>query len=80
MTQELEQSPAARARAIAESLVPEQLRDRTWTQRWNELKTWTSVAVSGVELRERYLDNEGEAGGVDQDVLATACMIREIDI
>ena len=80
MTQESEQSPAAQARAIAESLIPEQLRDATWTQRWDELETWTSPAVSEVELRRRYVDNEGVAGDVDQDVLATACMVRLIDL
>ncbi len=80
MTQESEQSPAAQARAIAESLIPEQLRNQTWAQRWDELETWTSATITEADLRERYLENEGEAGDVDQDVLATACMIRGVNV
>lgn len=80
MTPEQEQSPAARARAIAESLIPDAMRGLEWDERWDAVEKLTDPTVADADLRAHYLANDGVAGEPMQDALATACLVREIDL
>ncbi|WP_028966942.1 hypothetical protein [Sphingomonas phyllosphaerae] len=79
MTQEQKQSPAASARAIAESLVPPAMHGVEREERWDCVEKLTDPTIADADLRAHYLANGGVVGEPMQDALATACMIRQID-
>lgn len=71
---------AATARQIAEALIPPALRCRDWEARWDTLEQYSSPTVSDGRIGELMMASDRDAGDVEADALATASLIRDMDV
>lgn len=69
-----------RTRTIAESLICEELRGPEWNARWDVLRVLLASPLQDARLRQVFLAYSHQCGERAQGVLATACLICDVDI